>query len=738
MCATSFADLKLPRTEPSVETTAPGQEVAFRADRIQSALLIVALGMFLLTVIYCFQPRPRLQLIQGVSIFGVLAARAWARHPPTGSWANLPVHLAIASAVAAVVGVSLVRGQADSLAQYYLVLVPAFAACLLPIRATLFWTLGAAAGFLFIDQSARFVRIEADGLDDPFEKLLNQTVLVFMVFGAAYSQWRTTEKHVAALRQREEQVREQARELALARDVAMLASRAKGEFLATVSHEIRTPMNAVIGLTDLVLETKLDAEQRNLLETSRRSGEALLGILNDILDFSKIESDRIELEERPLSLRVCIEDALEMLAPRAIERNVELLYDHPRGVVDWIEGDPVRLRQIVVNLLSNAIKFTTEGDVTVRVEELESDGPRRLLRVAVRDSGIGIPPERRDRLFQPFSQVDASTTRRFGGTGLGLVISRKLVERMGGQIGVDSEPGQGSEFWFTLPAKEVPEHAGVARFDTAWLSNRSLLAVHDHPAQRALLQRDGEAYGMRIRSAASLAEAQGLVAAGERYDGLLVDSRAIRREGFGAARALLEALPVPAILLVSPGDLQAADEAEAGARFASRVNRPVRSKRVAETLVSLWLRPAASTGANADGPSRSEARPDSLAQRIPLRILVAEDNAVNQRVVLLMLQRLGYQPDVVDDGAKAVEAARQQAYDLILMDMQMPELDGVDATRAIRSLEERTAQPRIVALTANAMAEDRRRCLEAGMDAFLSKPLSARDLREEIERCETA
>jgi signal transduction histidine kinase len=688
--------------------------------------------MFLFFAIYVGQGRPRLEIVTGASTVGVIAARAWARRPPREPFSRLPVHLAIASAVAAVIGGALLRGQSASLVQYYLVLVPAFAACLLPVRATFGWTLVAVAGFFAIDRSEQFWTIPPEGFDRPYERLLSQSVLVLMVFGASWSQWRTTENHVAALREREQQIREQANELATTRDAALRASKIKSEFLATMSHEIRTPMNAVIGLTDLILATKLDAEQRDLLETARRSSETMVEILNDILDFSKIESDRIELEERTVSLRSCIEEALELLAPRATERNVELLYDHPAHVIGHIEGDPMRLRQIVVNLVSNAIKFTKDGDVTIRADELEGDGESRRIRISVRDTGIGIPADRRERLFQPFSQVDASTTRRFGGTGLGLAISRRLVERMGGEIGVESEPGRGSRFWFTLPVRFAPPSPNEIRFDAKTLAGKSLLIVHRHAGQRALLERDGADRGWRIRGVGSLLEAIERLRAGAHFDGLLVDARCLVSEGIDAAREVVDEVAGASILLASPGDLPAGVEAEALEIFSCRRGRPVRTKRLAETFANLWLHPAEAASSK---PETRALEDDALALRVPLRILIAEDNAVNQRVVRLMLERLGYRPDVVDDGAKAVAAAREGAYDLILMDMQMPELDGVDAAREIRASGAATPRPRIVALTANALAEDRRRCLEAGMDDFLAKPLRARELREALLRC---
>jgi len=704
-------------------------ERAYRDARIQSALLIVALGMLVFVALYCFIPRPRSQLAIGVLCVGVLASRAWARRAPQGALESLPLHLSIAFASAAVVANAIFIGGSQTYIQYYLVLVPAFAACLMSMRATFLWTLAAIGGFVLIRAARDTLGIDPSPLHADWETVVGQTTLALMVFGAALSQWTTTAKHVEGLQAREVTIRQQAGELAAARDVALRASEIKNQFLATVSHEIRTPMNAVIGLTDVVLETKLDDEQRSMLETVRGSGEMLLGILNDILDFSKIESGRIELEHRVFSLRDCIEDCLELLASRAAEREVELAYDHPRSAPSWIFGDPVRLRQIVMNLVSNAVKFTQRGEVVVTVRQAPSEGGRPRLRIAVRDTGIGIPRERLDRLFQPFSQVDASTTRRFGGTGLGLAITRRLAERMGGEVTVESEPGRGSEFAVMLQAEDATAQAGAARFDTAVLRDRRVLAVLQHALQRELLERDGRDHEMTIRCASSLDEARRWLREEAAFDAVLVDSRVL---GAGASAAFEEVnrlTRAPFVLLAAPGERPDGLGAGALDRFAFRIARPLRSKRLGLTLAAAFAR--VESDRRSEGP---EAAPAAAAHAGSLRILVAEDNAVNQRVARVMLGKLGYEPDIVSDGVRAVEAFRRRPYDLVLMDVQMPEMDGLAATRAIRALESGAARCRIVALTANAMAEDRQRCTDAGMDDFLAKPLSIRALGAVIGR----
>ncbi len=704
-------------------------EHRYRTARVQSALMVVALGMLAFVLFDAVVERPRPQLVIGVLCIGVVAARAWARRPPAGRFESLPLHLAIGFASAAVVANSLFVGGSQTYIQYYLVLVPAFAACLLSVRDTFLWTLAAIVGFAFIRFGQENFGIAPEPFLHEWEVAFGQTVLALMVFGAALSQWTTTAKHVEGIHAREAMIREQARELAVARDTALRASAVKDQFLAIVSHEIRTPMNAVIGLTDVVLETKLDDEQRPLLETVRSSSEVLLGILNDILDFSKIESDRIELEHRVFSVRDCIEDSLELLASRAAERGVELLYDHPREVPSWILGDPTRLRQIVMNLVSNAVKFTQDGDVVVRVRSGAPAEGTPALRIAVCDTGIGIPPERQDRLFQPFSQVDASTTRRFGGTGLGLAITKRLVERMGGTVTVESEPGRGSEFAVTVPAEDATDRAGSARFDVSILRGRRLLTVLHHPLQRELLERDARDHEMTIRSASSLDEARGWLVAGEEFDAVFIDSRTF---GTNAAEILDEMkrrARVPFILLAAPGSRSEGIAAEEAACFTLRIGRPLRTKRFAVSLAAVWGRTARSE------PGGAEVRTvESVSDLDGLRVLVAEDNLVNQRVARIMLGKLGCEADVVSDGAQAVEAFRQRHYDLVLMDVQMPEMDGLEATRAIRALGPPGEQARIIALTANAMGDDRLRCLEAGMDDFVSKPLSVLALSKVIER----
>ncbi len=702
----------------------------YRTDRVQSALLVVALGMFALFLTYSFVARPLIELILGIGCIGILIARAWARTPPQGAWSELPIHLAIGIASIAVVSNTFRSGSLLSVGQYYLLLIPAFASCLLSLRATFGWALVAILGFALTRWAAPWWVHDLVAPPDALEVVFAQAFLVLMIFGASFFQWATTRRYVEGIQASKRLIRDQAELLEAARDSALQASRLKSEFLATMSHEIRTPMNAVLGLTEVMLETKLDDEQRDMLETVQRSGDSLLEILNDILDFSKIESGMIELDLQPFEVRTCIEEAMELLAQRAAERHVELYCDQPRDVPNWVIGDASRVRQILVNLISNAVKFTRDGEVVIQVRQATGPDHEPCLRIVVRDTGIGIPEERRDRLFKPFSQVDASTTRRFGGTGLGLVISKRLVGLMGGTIEVESEPDRGSEFSVTLPAPPAPGAPIALRFGVSALEGRRLLLVHQHAGARAILARDAAAYGVPMRVAGSLAEALEWVRDGERFDAAVLDARVLEREGAADLIEVRASLDGPTVLMALPGEVRAGDLPQ----LPLRIGRPLRARRLSPHLIRAWTEREHDPNVPR---ARSTLEPERTASH-PFRILVAEDNLVNQRVIVSMLTRLGHRVDVVDDGSTAVEAIQRQRYDLVLMDLQMPTMDGLAATRAIRALGGDASLVRIVALTANAMKEDQSQCLEAGMDDFLPKPASKRALVAALERAEAA
>jgi CheY-like chemotaxis protein len=481
-------------------------------------------------------------------------------------------------------------------------------------------------------------------------------------------------------------------------------------------------MNGVIGMASLLAETPLTPEQREYTEIIKSSGENLLGVINDILDFSKIESGKMELEEKDFDLRTCIEEVLDLFASRAAGIGLDLIYQLDNDVPNQIVGDSLRLRQVLLNLVGNAIKFTQQGEIFVGVHLRKHEAGVLELGFEVRDTGIGIPKDKLDRLFKAFSQVDASTTRKYGGTGLGLAIAEKLVSLMGGRIWIESVVGKGTTFFFTVETRlsDKPVQTYVYH-NMGGLEGKTVLVVDDNSTNRLILKNQMELWKLVPTIALSGKHALEILAQGTRFDLMLTDMQMPEMDGLQLGtfvRSLYPTLPI--ILLSSIGDERNEQYTKV---FSSILSKPVKQNMLSRSILNELRKPDVTAIADNRGKQKLQ---DDLARHYPLHILIAEDNLINQKLATRVLTKLGYKPDVASNGKEALDAFAREKYNMIFMDVQMPEMDGLEATQKIRTLT--GEQPTIIAMTANAMQGDREQCLKAGMDDYVSKPINLDEL----------
>ena len=644
-------------------------------------------------------------VLDGVAAATTLAVRHFALRSGDDRWLSIGGHVVLAATALTLTWIALLSGQEQSMSTWYLTGLPLFAGYHMGTRAAVAWTAIAVALMALVNITALVVRFEPIYLPDGNTLLMGKLVLLFVILGFSIATRRGMDHYVDILNEREAVIRERARELSSARDEALEAVSAKNQFLANMSHEIRTPLNGIIGMTSVMLDNDQSSEQREIIKTIQRSSNTLLAVINEILDFSRLEAGARLPEAIPFDVRECVEDVVDMFARDARVKRLDIAFLPRRNTPRWIEGDITYLRQVLINLVGNAVKFTDAGEVVVEVKPGSKPGE---LHFCVSDTGIGIPQEKQSLLFRSFSQVDNSTTRKYGGSGLGLAISKRLIELMGGDIWVESEPEAGTRFHFTIMAPEAqsPDRPLTTQ-DRVNLIGKTARILHARPASRDALEELLKLIGIKAQ-----------VDEGEVADIIFtfgeIPDESERDDG------------APVVAIVPVTDQAALDRAQQ--KGATVVFWPPRRRALRRTLDAL------ATGTVVETPASLGILDPSMATRIPARILVAEDNPINQKVAVTVLERLGYSPDVVSSGLEVVEAVKRRSYDILFMDLHMPGLDGVGAATRIRDELPPDRQPWIVALTASMGVISREGAEMVGMNDYLGKPFDVQTLMVAIER----